>query len=117
MPSLIVNLPTGEQARIEIDDTGDYYDQSKVLWDSRTDGPVPANIELGKMQRVGGNLIKAATVLDEHANAVYQRNLPIEVPYTRVGSRLGAVRLQWNLAHSRWGHLSALLLTEAVLLM
>ena len=38
-------------------------------------------------------------------------------PYTRVGSRLGAVRLQWNLAHSRWGHSSALLLTEAVLLM
>ena len=80
MASLIVNLPTGEQARIEIDDTGSYFDQSKVLWDSRTDGPVPANIELGKMQRVGGNLVKAATVLEAHANAVYQKNLPVEVP-------------------------------------
>ena len=80
MASLIVNLPTGEQARIEIDESGSYFDQSKVLWDSRTDGPVPVNIELGKMQRVGGNLIKAATVLEAHANAVYQKNLPIEVP-------------------------------------
>ena len=43
-----------------------------------------------------------------------QRRRLMVGPYTRVGSRLGAVRLQWNLAHSRRGHLSALLLTEAV---
>lgn len=80
MPSLIVNLPTGEQARIEIDDTGGYYDDSKVLWDTRKDGPVPENVELGRMQRIGGNMVKAAAVLEAHAAAVYQKNLPIEVP-------------------------------------
>ena len=66
MASLIVNLPTGEQTRIEIDDTGSYFDQSKVLWDTRKDGAIPDFVEIGKMQKIGGDLVKADTVLTAH---------------------------------------------------
>ena len=80
MPSLIVDLPTGEQTQIEIDDTGSYFDQSKVLWDTRKDGAIPDFVEIGKMQKIGGNLVKAETVLSAHHDAVYQKSLPVEVP-------------------------------------
>ena len=80
MAKLLITHPSGEQMVITVDASGSYFDPNAVLWDERERGQLPNDIELGKMQLIGGNLIKAATVLEEHANAVYQKNLPIEVP-------------------------------------
>jgi len=80
MAKLLITHPSGEQMVITVDASGSYFDPNAVLWDERERGQLPNDIELGKMQLIGGNLIKAATVLEAHAAAVYQKNLPIEVP-------------------------------------
>jgi len=81
MASLLINSPSCEQILVEVDATGSYYDQSRVIWDERTDGPMP-EITLGKMQRVGNELVTLPDFLPEHAAAVYQKNFPVEVPMT-----------------------------------
>lgn len=80
MARLLVTHPSGEQMLITVDATGSYFDRSKVLWDERVDGALPENIELGKMQRIGGDLIKAETMLSAHAEAIAARTFPFEVP-------------------------------------
>lgn len=79
MAKLLVNQPSGLQELIELDETGKYYDESRVLWDERIDGPMP-DITPGKMQRSGGILITLTDFLPEHAAAVYRANFPVEVP-------------------------------------
>lgn len=51
MPRLLVNAPSGNQELILIDWTGGYFDASRVVWDERTDGPLP-DITIGGMVRV-----------------------------------------------------------------
>lgn len=80
MYKLLVTLPTGEQSIELIDSTGDYYDATRVLWDERIKGQLPDNIELGKMQLIGGALVKAETMLSQHAAAVRAKIVPKEVP-------------------------------------
>lgn len=75
MVKLLVNSPSGEQILAEVDATGSYYDQSRVIWDERTDGAMP-EITLGKMQRVGNELVTLPDFLPEHAAAVYQKKFP-----------------------------------------
>lgn len=65
---LLVNAPTGEQQLIEIGDGGGYFDESRVLWDERTDGPLPS-ITLGGMVRTGVNLAYSQSRMDEHTTA------------------------------------------------
>jgi len=74
MCKLLVNTPNGDQQVINIKESGSYFDQSAVLWDSRIDGDLPENIELGKMLRKGKILIASAeyskeyqAFLDKHA--------------------------------------------------
>lgn len=52
---LLVNAPTGVQELIEVGEGGGYFDPARVLWDERTDGPLP-EITLGGMVRVGNAL-------------------------------------------------------------
>jgi hypothetical protein len=59
---LLVNAPSGEQQLIEIRTGGGYFDPSRVLWDTRTDGPLPT-IQLGGMVRVGNTLQVDAALL------------------------------------------------------
>lgn len=56
MPKILVNTPEGNQEIINIEKTGGYFDPSRVLWDERTDGPLPQNVTLGKMKRTGSEL-------------------------------------------------------------
>jgi len=81
MCKLLVTLPSGEQAIIDIDATGEYYDLSRVLWDTRLRGGMPS-VTLGKMQLVDGNLVTLDDFLPDHASAVYAKSVPIEVPMT-----------------------------------
>lgn len=78
MPKLLVNQPSGKQEIIEIAPTGAYFDHSRVVWDERTDGTLPA-VTLGKMQRNGGQLVTLEDYLPEHAEAVYQESVPREI--------------------------------------
>lgn len=63
---LIVNSPTGEQKIEKVSETGRYFDPELVVWDERTDGVFPDDIELGKMVREGKRLVKAADFLPDH---------------------------------------------------
>ena len=66
MPSLLIDLSTGEQAVITIDETGDYCNRARILWDTRRRGEMPP-IELGKMQLDNGELIVLGDYTPEHA--------------------------------------------------
>lgn len=66
MPNLLVNAPSGRQEIIEISATGSYFDAALVIWDERTDGPLP-ELTIGKMQRSGDQLITLADYLPAHA--------------------------------------------------
>lgn len=81
MCKLLVTLPGGEQAIIDIDATGEYYDLSRVLWDTRRRGEMPP-VTLGKMQLVDGNLVTLDDFLPDHSAAVYAESVPTEVPMT-----------------------------------
>lgn len=59
---LLVNAPTGLQETIEIGEGGGYFDQSRVIWDERTDGPIPA-ITIGGMVRVNDDLVFDAELM------------------------------------------------------
>lgn len=78
MPKLLVNDPAGKQKVIEISETGQYFDQSRVVWDERADGVLP-EITLGKMQRVNDQLVMLEDYLPEHAEAVYQESVSHEI--------------------------------------
>lgn len=78
MPRLLVNQPSGKQEIIEITSSGGYFDVSRVVWDERIDGALPA-VTLGKMQRNGGQLVTLEDYLPEHAEAVYQESVPREI--------------------------------------
>jgi len=53
---LLVETPTGQQEVIYVGKGGSYFDESRVLWDERKDGPLP-DITLGGMVRNGGSLV------------------------------------------------------------
>ena len=78
MPKLLVNQPSGKQEVIEITATGGYFDISRVVWDERTDGSLPA-VTLGKMQRNGDQLETLPDLLPEHAAAIYTETIPHEI--------------------------------------
>lgn len=81
MASLLVDSPSGEQVFKDIDDTGFYFDPSSVLWDTRVDGKMPP-VTLGKMQRIGNQLVTLDEYLPSHAAAIYAKTVPDEVPIT-----------------------------------
>lgn len=63
--NLLVNTPTGKQELITIGVGGGYFDESRIVWDTRTDGPLPA-ITLGGMVRSGNTLSFDQARMDEH---------------------------------------------------
>lgn len=69
MPRLLVTAPDGRQSIVQIGQTGQYYDPSRVIWDERTDGAMP-EITLGKMQRSGDQLITLDDYVPEHLAVV-----------------------------------------------
>ena len=66
MFKLLVNDITGEQRIIKVEQTGGYFDASRVLWDERTNGTLP-NIAPGKMVRNGAVLDTLLDYLPDHA--------------------------------------------------
>ena len=56
MSKLLVDTPYGFQEVIEVQESGAYFDSSRVVWDERRDGPLPLSITLGGMKRNGGAL-------------------------------------------------------------
>jgi len=81
MGKLLIDSPTGEQITIDVDESGSYFDQSRVLWDTRAHGEMPP-LTLGKMQRVGNELVTLDDYLPAHAAVIYAKTVPDEVPMT-----------------------------------
>lgn len=81
MCKLLVKLPTGEQSIEVIDSTGEYFDKSRIMWDTRTQGEMP-QVEVGKMAVIDGVLINTGEYLEDHAAAIYAKTVPLEVPMT-----------------------------------
>ena len=76
MSKLLVNAPSGAQEIIEVGEGGGYFDQARVLWDEREDGPLP-EITLGGMIRQDGALEFDQARMGEHEAAL---NPPPAVP-------------------------------------
>lgn len=53
---LLVQTDDSTQEIINVEETGSYYDETKILWDERIDGELPS-VTLGAMKRIGNNLI------------------------------------------------------------
>lgn len=53
---LLVNAPTGMQEFVEVDSTGCYFDETRIVWDERKDGKFPRE----KMSEVGGLVRRGA---------------------------------------------------------
>lgn len=68
MIKLLVNSSSGKQEILTIDASGAYFDPTQVLWDERTDGPLPS-VTLGKMQRSGNQLVTLANYLPAHIDS------------------------------------------------
>lgn len=68
MPRMLVNAPSGEQQLLDVQAGGSYFDPSRVVWDERTDGPLPA-ITLGGMVRSGGSIAFDASRFAAHEAA------------------------------------------------
>jgi len=66
---ILVNAPTGVQEVIDLGPGGAYFDLDRVLWDERTDGPMP-DITLGGMVREGGILVYSQSRMDETSAAL-----------------------------------------------
>lgn len=81
MCKLLVKLPTGEQSIEVIDETGEYFDRSRIMWDTRTQGEMP-QVEVGKMAVIDGVLVNTGEYLEDHAAAIYAKRVPLEVPMT-----------------------------------
>jgi hypothetical protein len=73
MYKLLVECPDGDQQIIEIDQSGGFFDASKILWDERTDGPIPNDIVPGKMVRLGKSLVKTNDYKPEYAQLKQRR--------------------------------------------
>jgi len=78
MCKLLVKLPTGEQSIEVIDFTGEYFDKSLVIWDTRIQGKLP-EIEVGKMKVINGALVNTGEYLPDHVEAVNAKKVPLEV--------------------------------------
>lgn len=74
MFKLLVNSPSGLQNIELIESTGKYFDPERVLWDERVRGDLPKDIEVGRMELVGGKLVKRADLIPDHAAIVQESN-------------------------------------------
>ena len=73
MPKLLIEFPDSDQQIIEIESTGSFFDTTKILWDERTDGPIPDDIVPGRMVRIGKNLVKMDGYKPEYAQLKQRR--------------------------------------------
>lgn len=73
MAKLLIEYPDGNQQIIEIDQTGSFFDKSKVLWDERINGPLPADIELGKMDKQEDGLVKLDDYKPEYKEILQEK--------------------------------------------
>ena len=76
MIRLLVDAPSGAQELVDVGPGGGYFDPARVLWDERTDGPLP-DITLGGMVRQGGALVFSAERKAQHDAALVV--IPAEV--------------------------------------
>lgn len=77
MYKLLVEYPNGNQQLIEVEESGSYYDSSRVKWDERINGPFPEDFELGKMVVSNGQLLKHDDYIPGYAEIAAAKNLEI----------------------------------------
>lgn len=86
---LLVNTPTGLQEIIEIGKGGGYFDAARVVWDERTDGPMP-ELTMGGMKRGDGRVLTVDAALLSADTAKRARKADKPVPLT-IEQRLTAL--------------------------
>ena len=67
MFKLVVNAPDGEQAIHLVESSGGYFDNARILWDERVDGPADPVVlaSLGGLVRNGSKLEVDANLLSQ----------------------------------------------------
>ena len=89
MRELLVISPSGLQVIIQVRENGNYYDETKILWDTSVDGDFPQNLVLGKMERQGAQLVLLQDYIASHKNALLSelRALKIDEMWAEYESR------------------------------
>lgn len=77
MKRLLVNTPKGFQDLIYIEESGGYFDTSRVLWNEWLDGELPSSVIVGGMKRVDNYLEFDQQLLDAHNVAIASQVVPI----------------------------------------
>lgn len=106
MIKLLVLTPAGDQKVEEVSESGYYFDQSRVLWDERKDGPLDQSIidsGLGGIVRVGKDLQIDPTAkesYDTRKELEAQAKEAIEIEKIEIADRLKSVRTIKSLAEA-----------------
>lgn len=101
---LLVNTPQNTQEILEIDVSGGYFDNTRIVWDERIDGILP-EITLGAMVRENNKLVFSQSKLDEYTTQLNLQNLTKikQEIVTKTQSKLD----QWAMTKNYDGILSA----------
>jgi len=73
MYKLLVEYPDGNQQVVEVTDSGSFFDKTRVLWDERTDGELPDNLELGKIAKQEDELVVLPDYKPEYKELLQER--------------------------------------------
>ena len=95
MYKLLVNAPSGIQEIIEVTDSGGYFDASRVLWDTRVDGAIPA-VTLGGMKRVGNTLEYDAALYASYQTAITKPALKDKVSAKRYAVETAGINFTYR---------------------
>jgi hypothetical protein len=95
MSKILVNAPTGIQELIEIGEGGGYYDVSRIIWDERIDGVLPA-ITVGGMVRQNNQLIFDSQLFSNHQIKFAELNTPLVLTKEELMAELAAITSKIN---------------------
>ncbi len=87
---LLVKTPEGEQKIIEIEKTGNYFDQTCIIWDERLHGKLPEKVPTNAQRFWEDILVK-----DNNGKQIYEKIAVGEnkTEYQKIAKR----KQQWNL--------------------
>lgn len=119
MVKLVIDSP--EQQIIEVHETGNYFGDAVILWDERTEGPLPA-ITLGGMVKSGDALIFDQPRKDQHDAVIAAR----QAEHTRIeeieavvkgDTIIAQLKAMDNAAYSAWFDANVTTMAQAIQLL
>lgn len=94
MKTFIADAPNGEQMIFTVEDSGGYFEQERVVWDTAVDGPLPDNVVVGGMVRQGSNVTFSQARMNQHNEAQVARLVSATPTKEQLLAQLNALQAQ-----------------------